>query len=174
MNTITTRTVSLMAIIGLAGLLSACGMSTPADVATADAGKTTAVSAPTTVTAQAPAAQTEAVVSQQAPAATQKTVVTTAPTAVVQAPTVSGRAALTWTPPTENTDGSALANLAGYRVYFGSSASALTQKVDITNAGLTAYVLENLPAGTTYFAVAAINSAGVESAVSSLGSKTIS
>ena len=41
------------------------------------------------------------------------------------------------------------------------------------NAGLTAYVLENLPAGTTYFAIAAYNSAGVESSLSGIGSKTI-
>jgi hypothetical protein len=173
LNTITTRLAPLVAICALSALLSACGAQRAANVTASsqDEGQTLApVAAPVTVTAQAPAVQTP--VSQQAPAPAPTQMLTSAPTPVVQAVPV-GRAALSWTPPTENTDGSALSNLAGYRVYYGASAGALTQKVDINNAGLTAYVLENLPAGTTYFAVVAINSAGVESALSGVGSKTI-
>ena len=37
------------------------------------------------------------------------------------APATSGPAALSWTRPTQNTDGKALNDLAGYRVYFGTS-----------------------------------------------------
>src|SRR5690606_12685719 len=37
----------------------------------------------------------------------------------------SGSAALSWSKPTENTDGSALTDLAGYRVYHGRNAASL-------------------------------------------------
>lgn len=90
----------------------------------------------------------------------------------VNAPT-SGTASLQWTAPTQNTDGSALTNLGGYRIYFGSSASSLTQTQQIASASTTSYVLNNLSAGTWYFAVAAYTTAGVESAKSGVGSKTI-
>ncbi len=118
------------------------------------------------VNSQAPAVQMQL----SAPAAPAQSIVTSAPTAQM----ATGRVALSWTPPTENTDGSQLSNLSGYRVYFGTRADALTQSVEITNAGLTAYVLENLPRGTTYFAIAAYNASGAESALSGVGSKTIS
>jgi len=38
-----------------------------------------------------------------------------------------GAADVTWTKPTKNTDGSTLTDLAGYKVHFGNSTSALTQ-----------------------------------------------
>jgi hypothetical protein len=90
----------------------------------------------------------------------------------VNAPT-SGSASLQWTAPTRNTDGSALTNLGGYRIYFGSSPSSLTQTQQIASTSTTSHVLNNLSAGTWYFAVAAYNTAGVESAKSGVGSKTI-
>ena len=76
-------------------------------------------------------------------------------------------------PPTENTDGSVLTNLAGYTVYYGTSPSNLTQSVKITNPGLTAYTLSNLPAGTWYFAVTSYSSTGIESTRSGVVSTTI-
>lgn len=85
----------------------------------------------------------------------------------------SGSATLMWTPPTQNTDGSALTNLAGYRIYWGTAAGSYTSSVDIGNPGLTTYVVENLVPGTYYFAVTARNSAGIESALSDGASKTI-
>ena len=76
-------------------------------------------------------------------------------------------------PPTENSDGSALTNLAGYTVYYGTSPSNLTQSVKITNPGLTAYTISNLTAGTWYFAVSAYSAAGTESSRTSTVSTTI-
>jgi hypothetical protein len=53
---------------------------------------------------------------------------------VVQAPTNSnGIAALSWMPPAENTDGSPLIKLTGYRIYHGTSANALDDVVDVPN-----------------------------------------
>ena len=96
----------------------------------------------------------------------------------VPAPTRSnnpttGTATLDWMPPTENTDGSVLSNLAGYTVYYGTSPGNLTQSVKITNPGLTAYTLGDLPSGTWYFAVTSYSSAGIESTPSGVVSTTI-
>jgi len=85
----------------------------------------------------------------------------------------TGVATLSWTAPAQNMDGSAVTNLAGYRIYHGTSASSLTTMVQVSNPGASIYVVEGLPAGTRYFAVSAYNSAGVESDRSAVASKTI-
>jgi hypothetical protein len=75
----------------------------------------------------------------------------------------TGTATLDWTPPTQNSDGSALTNLAGYTVYYGTAPDKLTESVKVSNPGVATYVLSNLASGTWYFAVTAYSSAGVES-----------
>ena len=82
------------------------------------------------------------------------------------------KATLTWTPPTQNTDGSALTNLASYRVKYGTSSASLTQMQTVTAPASTA-IVSNLTAGTWYFGATAVNSAGAESALSNIGTKTI-
>jgi Putative Ig domain len=91
---------------------------------------------------------------------------------VTQAPT-TGSATLSWTPPTTNTDGSTLTNLAGYRIVYGTSASALNQTVELSNPSLSTYVLSGLGSGTWHFAVKAYTTGNVESALSNVRSKTI-
>src|SRR6185295_12827691 len=78
----------------------------------------------------------------------------------------NGSATITWTPPTQNTDGSSLTNLAGYRLYYGTNSSSLTQTVQIANAGASSYVVEDLSPATWFFAVKAYNSSGAESDLS--------
>jgi len=85
----------------------------------------------------------------------------------------NGRATLSWTAPTENTDGSTLSNLAGYRIRYGTSAGALSQTIVINNASVTTYVVEDLAPATWYFAVTAVNSSGSESAYSNVANKSI-
>ncbi len=91
--------------------------------------------------------------------------------AVVQAAT--GAATVSWLPPTERTDGSALTNLAGYHIRYGTSAAALTQTITLNGAGLTSYMLEGLTPGNWYFGVSAFDTTGIESTTSNVGSKTI-
>lgn len=86
----------------------------------------------------------------------------------------TGTATLSWTPPTQNSDGSALTNLAGYQVLYGRTATDLNQTIRLDNPSINSYVVENLSAGTWYFAVVAVNSTGVTSPVSNTGNKTIS
>jgi hypothetical protein len=84
-----------------------------------------------------------------------------------------GSATLDWTPPTQNSDGTSLTNLAGYTVYYGTSPSNLNQSVKLTNPGLTAYTVSNLAPGTWYFAIASYSSDGAESTPSGVISTTI-
>ena len=85
----------------------------------------------------------------------------------------NGGATLSWTPPTTNTDGTALTNLAGYRIAYGTSSSALTSTIQVANPGLSSYSLSNLAPGTYYFAVRAYTSSGTESSNSNVQVKTI-
>jgi hypothetical protein len=84
----------------------------------------------------------------------------------------TGSATVNWTPPTTNTDGTSLMNLAGYRIYYGTSASNLDKMVS-ANVGTTSYMVENLTPATWYFAVKAYTSSGTESDASNVATKTI-
>lgn len=92
---------------------------------------------------------------------------------VVAAGASTGSATLSWTPPTQNTDGSSLSNLSGYRIYYGTSSSALNHTIQVSGAGMNRYVIGDLAAGKYYFAVKALTSTGRESALSNIASKTI-
>jgi hypothetical protein len=85
----------------------------------------------------------------------------------------TGSATLSWYPPTSNTDGSPLLNLAAYRVYWGTSARTFPNAVTLNNPGLATYVVDGLAPATWYFTITAVNSAGVESSFSNVVSKTI-
>jgi hypothetical protein len=86
----------------------------------------------------------------------------------------SGSATLSWTPPTQNSDGTSLGNLAGYRVIYGRTSTNLDQTVNVDNPSINRFVVENLSSGTWYFAVIAVNATGVTSQLSNTASKTVS
>src|SRR5579871_6626674 len=67
---------------------------------------------------------------------------------------------LSWDAPTENADGTALTDLQGYKVHYGSESKVYSDTIQVSNPGLTTYVVQNLPAGTYYFAVTSYNSKG--------------
>ena len=85
----------------------------------------------------------------------------------------TGSVTLSWTAPTKNTDGTALTNLAGYRVHYGTSAGSYTNSVQLPNKSLTSVVIEDLTPARWYFAVKAYNTSGVESTFSGSVSKLI-
>jgi hypothetical protein len=80
---------------------------------------------------------------------------------------------LAWTPPTANTDGTALTDLVGYKIHYGTVSQIYSQTVSVSNPGIATYVVQNLPAGTYYFAVTAYNSTGLESLLSDEVSATL-
>jgi hypothetical protein len=96
-----------------------------------------------------------------------------APFAITVVSASIGTAAITWTPPTANTDGSTLTDLAGYRILYGVSAAQLTQTIQVASAGISSYVVENLAPGTYYFAVRAYTSGGAESVSSNVVTKVV-
>jgi hypothetical protein len=85
----------------------------------------------------------------------------------------TGSATLTWLPPTTNTNGTPLTNLAGFKVYWGTSPGNYTSSVTVMNPGLATYVVGSLTPNTYYFTVTALNSSGAESVFSNAASKTI-
>lgn len=85
---------------------------------------------------------------------------------------IAGTATLSWTAPTTNADGTTLTDLAGYKVYYGTTSGNYSQSVDIGN--LTAYQVINLTDGATYyFAVTAYDTSANESSFSNEVSKSI-
>ena len=92
---------------------------------------------------------------------------------VTAAPPVTGNALLDLTVPTRNTDGSALTDLAGVRIYYGTSPTNLVQVVQLASATVSSYTVSNLTSGTWYFGATAYTSTGTESALSPIVSKSI-
>jgi len=82
-------------------------------------------------------------------------------------------ATLSWSAPTENEDGSALTNLSGYRIRYGTKADELTSEITINTAGITTYMVTDLAPATYYFAIKAVSASGAESSLSDVASKTI-
>jgi Putative Ig domain len=85
----------------------------------------------------------------------------------------TGAATLSWLPPTTNTDGKTLTNLAGYYIHYGTNAASLADTIKIASSGISTYVISNLSPGTWYFSVTAFNSSNVESSFSNVASKAI-
>jgi hypothetical protein len=85
----------------------------------------------------------------------------------------TGSATLSWTPPTENDDGTPLTDLAGYRIYWTLQSGSLSDSISLDNPGITTYVVDNLPSGIYEFQMTAVNSAGIESDRSNPAIKTV-
>lgn len=87
----------------------------------------------------------------------------------------TNNARLSWTAPITRTDSSSLplSEIAGYRVYHGTSADNLSMITDIQNGALTSYTARNLAKGTHYFAVTVYDINNKESAYSTIEKKTI-
>jgi hypothetical protein len=85
-----------------------------------------------------------------------------------------GSATLTWMRPFENTDGTPLTDLAGFRICHDQTVApdcSISARID--NPGISSFVVEGLPPGTHAFGVKAFNSAGVESDLSAVATKVI-
>ena len=81
---------------------------------------------------------------------------------------------ISWLPPTTYTDGSVLTDLAGYKIYYGTTEGNYTFVIDVNNIGITDYVIDNLTGPNTYyFTMTSYNSSGSESTFSNVIRKTI-
>jgi len=86
----------------------------------------------------------------------------------------SGSAVLSWSAPTTNTNGTALTNLAGYTILYGTNPGALNQAIALNSASTNSYTINGLAAGTWYFSIVANSNDGTESSPTSPVSMTIS
>jgi hypothetical protein len=88
--------------------------------------------------------------------------------------TGTGSATLAWNAPTQNSDGSSLTDLAGFRVYYGTTSGTYTEAVTISSPYATSYTLSNLAGDKTYYIVLkAYDTANNESAPSAEMKKAI-
>ncbi len=90
-----------------------------------------------------------------------------APFSITVAEPAAEAVTLSWMAPQDNTNGTTSTNLAGYRIYYGSTPKNLNQVITV-EGNVTSYVFKQLAAGTWYFAVAAFNAEQVESGLSAV------
>lgn len=84
-----------------------------------------------------------------------------------------GGATVSWTPPTTNTDGSPLTDLASYELFHAATSAGVDTATPISVPLGTSYTLSGLPAGTRWFGMKAVNAQGVRSVMSVKTSKMI-
>nr|ACZ28660.1 hypothetical protein [uncultured organism] len=85
----------------------------------------------------------------------------------------TGQIIISWAPPTSNTDGTELTNLANYKIYYGESPDRMTNIIQFSNTGQTSYEVDNLDSNTLYFfTMSSLNSLNVESTYSEIISQT--
>jgi hypothetical protein len=100
---------------------------------------------------------------------------TTTGSAGSTAPTTVAGTSLTlgWVAPTENSNGTPITDLAGYKIHYGTASANYTKVVAVSNPSLSRYVLDSLESGTYFFAITAYNSKGIESTLSGEISATL-
>ncbi len=86
-----------------------------------------------------------------------------------------GVAALSWVAPSTRVDNTVLpmSEIGGYKVYMGMSVDELVLYQDIGDPYQMELIVQDLTAGTYYFAVTAYNQYGAESDFSVIASKSI-
>jgi hypothetical protein len=73
---------------------------------------------------------------------------------------------LQWEAPTQNSDGTPLVDLKGYKIHYGTESQNYTGEISVDNPTVTTYLVDSLGAGKYYFAVTAYNKSGTESSPS--------
>jgi hypothetical protein len=84
-----------------------------------------------------------------------------------------GIATLSWAPPTATLDGSLFRGIASYRIDYGLDPAVLERTIEISNPGITRYVVEGLTPGVWYFRVTAFDTDGNQSLATPVGAKVI-
>lgn len=88
-------------------------------------------------------------------------------------PAPGGSATLSWDPVKMDTSGKPLTNIAGYKIHYGPSDTAMWYTIKVPNPNQTSYVVKDLFPGKWYFTVSAYTASGIESAPSKVASKKI-
>lgn len=91
----------------------------------------------------------------------------------IVAEVVSGEVTISWTAPTQNTNNSPLTDLAGFKIYYGTSEDSLPKIVNVNKSVNQVTIKDLTPSTTYYFGVVAVNELGVESELSNIASKKV-
>lgn len=83
------------------------------------------------------------------------------PNPVSPSPNPGNSVTLSWDAPTTNIDGSPLTDLAGYKIYYGTSTGVYSNVLDVKN--VTTYNITGLSPGIYYFTLTAYNTSKQES-----------
>jgi hypothetical protein len=96
-------------------------------------------------------------------------------TARFTAVATTGNATLSWIAPTARENGAllALSELAGYRIYYGTSADNTNLMIEVPGGSVTGHTITGLASGTYYFRASAYDTTGVESPQSGVVSKVV-
>ncbi len=171
------RVLRRVAVAALGVALSACGggAGSSSAVSAQSSEPTQSSSADSGSTAQSPTTTGSSTAGQGTTGSSGTPSGSTGPGSTTGSPptATAGTVTLNWTPPTENVNGTALTNLAGYKIHYGTASGAYTQSVTVSNPGLATYVVSSLPPGKYYFSLTAYNSDGTESPLSSEVSATV-
>jgi len=75
---------------------------------------------------------------------------------------------LSWVAPSEREDGSglSLSEIARFRVYYGTSSGDYSDTIDINDNAAVQMALVNIPSGTFFIAITAVDADGLESTYS--------
>lgn len=83
-------------------------------------------------------------------------------------------ATLSWTAPTQNTDGSSLVDLAGFKIYYGQTQGGPYDNIiNLVDPLAVIHVVEPLASGNWFFVATAYNANGIESVVSNEAMKNL-
>lgn len=96
-------------------------------------------------------------------------------TASFTAVVATGNVTLSWIAPTARENGAllALSELAGYRIYYGTSANNTNSMIEVPDGSVTGHTITGLTSGTYYFRASVYDTAGVESPQSGVVSKVV-
>lgn len=88
---------------------------------------------------------------------------------------VSGSAALSWSSPTTRSNGQPLSmsELAGYEIYMLAESTGVSSVITVSDPFSTSRSIDGLTPDIYHFAISAIDSSGLVSALSTLVSKTV-
>ena len=94
---------------------------------------------------------------------------------VVPNEVLPSRVTLAWTAPVARADGSplSLAQIGGYRVYYGTTEGDYPNRVEVNDGSAVEVILNDLPSGSYYFVVTTYDVTGRESEFSPVVTTTI-
>lgn len=109
-------------------------------------------------------------------AATGAVAVTSASTGSVSSQGMTGSIGLSWTAPVARADGTplSLADINGYRIYYGTAAGNYPNRIDVPDGTATSATVTGIPVGSYYLVMTTYDVNGIESSYSQAIRKTAS